>query len=161
MPASSFRRTSVVLLVALLAIAGLWWLVRAIGVPPPDHATQGPETTSSGPLSPGARHAFTATAYCKGHTTRAGVAPQRGVVASDPAVLPLGSIVEIDAGDDRMDGLYSVLDTGPNIRGRRLDLYMWSCHEALAFGRQSVEVTVIRAGWNPTAISTSAMNAED
>lgn len=140
----------------------MWGLAQLVGSPPPQgRATGEPDAARSGPLSPGARHAFTATAYCKGHTTRAGVAPRRGVIASDPAVLPLGSIVEIDADDDRMDGMYSVLDTGPKVRGRRVDLYMWNCHEALAFGRQSVEVTVLRAGWNPTAVSTLVTNAND
>src|SRR5688572_32267291 len=33
----------------------------------------------------------------------------------------------------------------------RSDLYMWSCHEALAFGRKDVQVTVLRLGWNPRA----------
>jgi hypothetical protein len=28
---------------------------------------------------------------------------------------------------------------------------MWSCHEALAFGRKGVQVTVLRLGWNPRA----------
>ncbi|MBM3770172.1 MAG: hypothetical protein FJW27_02590 [Acidimicrobiia bacterium] len=159
MRARSFLRMSVVVLVAS---AGLWWLVGTAGpVPPWESATGAPETATPGPLSPGARRAFTATAYCKGHTTRAGVAPRHGVIASDPAVLPLGSIVEIDADDDRLDGLYSVLDTGPKVRGRRVDLYMWSCHEALAFGKQSVEITVLRAGWNPAAVRAPATNAID
>jgi hypothetical protein len=45
------------------------------------------------------------------------------------------------------------MDTGPKVQGRILDLYMWSCHEALAFGRKQVEVTVLRLGWNPAASS--------
>jgi hypothetical protein len=44
-----------------------------------------------------------------------------------------------------------VLDTGPAIQGRKIDLYMWSCHEALAFGRKPVRLTVLRLGWNPRA----------
>ena len=30
---------------------------------------------------------------------------------------------------------------------------MWSCHEALKFGRKEVQVTVLRLGWDPTASS--------
>jgi hypothetical protein len=30
-----------------------------------------------------------------------------------------------------------------------LDLYMWSCHEALRFGRQAIQVEVLRLGWHP------------
>jgi hypothetical protein len=41
------------------------------------------------------------------------------------------------------------MDTGPAIQGRTLDLYMWSCHDALKFGRRAVQVNVLRLGWNP------------
>ena len=90
---------------------------------------------------------FDATAYCKGDQTAAGISVQAGMVAADPKVLPLGSIVQIDRVAPRYQGIYSVLDTGPEIQGRELDLYMWSCDEALAFGRQKVQVTVLRRGW--------------
>lgn len=93
---------------------------------------------------------WTATAYCKGTTTFAGVRVQRGMAASDPSVLPTGSIVRVrGTGDPRWDGVYSVLDTGPAITGRILDLYMWSCVEALDFGRRPIQVDVIRFGWRP------------
>lgn len=99
--------------------------------------------------SPGARLAFSATAYCKGLTTAAGVAAQSGVAASDPTILPTGSVVDVDTGDPRYSGIYSVVDTGPAVQGRELDLYMWSCHDALQFGRRPVRITVLRLGWNP------------
>jgi hypothetical protein len=35
------------------------------------------------------------------------------------------------------------------VKGRELDLYMWSCTEALAFGRRPVRVTILRLGWDP------------
>ena len=41
------------------------------------------------------------------------------------------------------------MDTGPEVQGRHLDLYMWSCNEALRFGRTAVRLTVLRLGWNP------------
>jgi len=105
----------------------------------------------SAPPSPGARLAFTATAYCKGDVTRAGVNAQVGVAASDPALLPLGSIVQLDFKDDRYDGIYSILDTGPAIEGRELDLFMWNCGEAQRFGRKPVRMVVLRLGWDPHA----------
>src|SRR5215471_6399195 len=40
---------------------------------------------------PGARLSFSATAYCKGLVTTAGVAAQTGVAAADPELLPVGS----------------------------------------------------------------------
>jgi hypothetical protein len=27
---------------------------------------------------------------------------------------------------------------------------MWSCHEALRFGKTAVRIAVLRLGWNPT-----------
>jgi hypothetical protein len=43
------------------------------------------------------------------------------------------------------------MDTGPKVQGRKLDLYMWSCKEALAFGHEGVKIVVLRLGWNPQA----------
>jgi 3D (Asp-Asp-Asp) domain-containing protein len=103
--------------------------------------------------APGSRISFTATAYCKGFVTTAGVAVQSGVAAADPALLPIGSIVELDAAAGRYDGIYSVLDTGPAVQGREIDVYMWSCNEALRFGRQPVRLNVLRLGWNPRAVT--------
>src|SRR6202165_4529760 len=51
--------------------------------------------------SPGARLAFSATAYCKGVTTASGVAAQTGVAAADPQLLPVGSVIEIDSTEVR------------------------------------------------------------
>src|SRR5437762_7615297 len=50
-------------------------------------------------LTPGARLAFTASAYCKGITTTSGVPAQRGIVAADPQLLPVGSVVQIGSSD--------------------------------------------------------------
>jgi len=100
---------------------------------------------------PGARLTVSATAYCKGSVTAAGVAVQNGAAASDRSLLPLGSVVQIDTGDSRYDGMYTILDTGPQIKGHEVDIYMWSCYDALAFGRRKVQVTVLRQGWNPRA----------
>ena len=96
-----------------------------------------------------------ATAYCKGSVTTAGVAVQNGAAASDRSLFPLGSIVDIDTGDRRYDGMYTILDTGPQIKGREVDIYMWSCNDALAFGRRQVQVTVVRKGWNPRATTAA------
>jgi len=94
---------------------------------------------------------FEATAYCKGETTAAGVAVRHGMAAADPTLLPLGSVVRVDTTDARYSGIWTVLDTGPEVKGRELDLYMWSCNDALAFGRQAVRVTILRLGWDPKA----------
>jgi 3D (Asp-Asp-Asp) domain-containing protein len=103
--------------------------------------------------SAGAKLPFNATAYCKGQTTASGVKVRSGIAAADPGLLPVGSVLNVAAGDSRYNGVYTVMDTGPKVQGRLLDLYMWSCHEALKFGRRQVQVTVLRLGWDPKASS--------
>ena len=99
--------------------------------------------------APGLRLRFTATAYCKGTTTASGVNVRRGIAAADPDLLPVGSVIQVDRLGERYNGIYNVLDTGPKVQGRHVDIYMWSCHEALELGRRPVQITVIRLGWNP------------
>jgi 3D (Asp-Asp-Asp) domain-containing protein len=106
----------------------------------------------------GARQLFSATAYCKGTTTASGVSVRTGIAASDPSLLPVGSVVNVTTGTQKYNGVYTIMDTGPKVQGRLLDLYMWSCHEALAFGRQQIELTVLRLGWNPSASTPSLVD---
>ncbi len=115
-----------------------------------------PITSDKAPATAGARLRFTATAYCKGLTTASGVGVTTGIVAADPALLPEGSVIEIDGAPrsgaalpDQYRGIYTVLDTGPAVNGRHIDVYLWSCNEALALGRRDAVVTVLRLGWNP------------
>jgi 3D (Asp-Asp-Asp) domain-containing protein len=109
----------------------------------------------------GARLPFVATAYCKGTTTASGVAVRSGIAAADPRLLPVGSVVRLDGTPEGHEGIYTVLDTGPKVQGRHVDLYMWSCHEALAFGRRKVSLTVLRRGWRPNADATEAARKGD
>jgi 3D (Asp-Asp-Asp) domain-containing protein len=106
--------------------------------------------------SPGARLRFGATAYCKGAVTASGVWPRTGVAAADPALLPVGSVIQVV---DRppYTGIYTIMDTGPMVQGRHIDIYMWSCTEALSFGRRAVDVTVLRLGWNPRTSTTGLL----
>jgi 3D (Asp-Asp-Asp) domain-containing protein len=101
--------------------------------------------------SPGARLSFLATAYCKGVTTASGVPVQAGIAAADPEILPVGSVVQIESLPDRHNGIYTIMDTGPAVQGRQVDIYMWSCNEALQFGRRLARLTVLRLGWSPRA----------
>jgi 3D (Asp-Asp-Asp) domain-containing protein len=106
----------------------------------------------------GTRQRFRATAYCKGTTTASGVGVRTGIAASDPALLPVGSVINVTTGNAKYNGVYTIMDTGPSVQGRLVDLYMWSCHEALAFGRQDIELTVLRFGWNPSASTPSLVD---
>ena len=107
-----------------------------------------PSSTGVGAPVPGARMVFEATAYCKGQTTASGVAVRSGIAAADPKVLPIGSVIEIRGVPSDFEGIYTVLDTGPAVQGREVDLYVWSCYEALAFGRRQAHINVLRMGWS-------------
>src|SRR5262249_4388631 len=85
---------------------------------------------------------FTATAYCTGRVTASGANVSAGVAAADPTVLPLGTGVDI-TGAAPYDGSYRVLDTGPRVGNRQVDLYIADCDAARRFGRRSVRVTIV------------------
>jgi 3D (Asp-Asp-Asp) domain-containing protein len=101
--------------------------------------------------APGLKLRFTATAYCKGTTTASGVNVRNGIAAADPQLLPVGSVIRVDRLGEKHNGIYTVMDTGPKVQGRHIDLYMWSCYEALELGRRPAQITVLRLGWNPRA----------
>jgi 3D (Asp-Asp-Asp) domain-containing protein len=112
----------------------------------------GPQTRPSeraGPqLSPGANVNLSATAYCDHGQTQSGVRTRPGIVAADPRVLPIGTVLRIED-PEPFDGIYVVMDTGRAIKGSRLDIYVPECGRAERFGRQMIRVTVLRLGWNP------------
>jgi 3D (Asp-Asp-Asp) domain-containing protein len=113
--------------------------------------------------APGLRLKFTATAYCKGETTASGTPVRSGIAAADPALLPVGSVVQVETRSGeamrKYDGIYTVMDTGPAVSGREIDIYMWSCIEAQIFGRRGIHLTVLRLGWNPGASSPRAVGS--
>jgi 3D (Asp-Asp-Asp) domain-containing protein len=86
-------------------------------------------------------NAFRATAYCLKGRTAMGSGVRRGIVAADPRVLPLGSQIQLNAGS--YSGTYTVADTGGAVKGRKLDIWVPSCSEAIRFGRKTVMVSRI------------------
>src|SRR5262245_20512552 len=96
---------------------------------------------------------FTATAYCKGTTTASGVNVRTGIAAADPDLLPVGSVIQVYRLGERYNGIYTIMDTGPAVQGRHIDIYMWNCNEALQLGRRDIAINVLRLGWNPTVTS--------
>jgi 3D (Asp-Asp-Asp) domain-containing protein len=95
---------------------------------------------------------FTATAYCDSGKTKAGVRTRSGVAAADPRLLPVGSVVRLRTPEKpRYEGIYTVMDTGSAVLGRRIDLFVANCHEARDFGLRRVVVRVLRLGWDPSA----------
>jgi 3D (Asp-Asp-Asp) domain-containing protein len=84
---------------------------------------------------------FHATAYCLKGRTASGEYVRPGIIAADPRVLPLGTVVHIKAG--RHTGTYTVADTGGKIKGRKVDIYFPTHREARQFGRQRVLIKVV------------------
>jgi 3D (Asp-Asp-Asp) domain-containing protein len=144
----SLRRRAVV---TGLAALGFAFLYQATAFDSRYAARQAELREDRATPTPGARLRFAATAYCKGTTTASGVGVRSGIAAADPALLPVGSVIQVDSLPERYNGVYTIMDTGPKVQGRHIDVYMWSCYEALEFGRRPVRLTVLRLGWNPRA----------
>ncbi len=99
------------------------------------------------PVKRGRELGFTATAYCHPGITKSGMKTREGFVAADPDVLPLGSVIHIlAAGDRRYERIYTVMDTGDRVHGRRIDLYLPDCREARRFGVRQVRLELVRTG---------------
>lgn len=60
------------------------------------------------------------------------------VIAVDPSVIPLGSQVHIPG-----YGTYIAGDTGSAIKGNRIDVHITDLNDAIAFGRRSMEITIL------------------
>ena len=107
-----------------------------------------PETTPQPSTSGTSLGQFKITAYCScskccgqwsGGPTASGVMPTAGrTIAVDPNVIPLGSKVTIDG------HTYVAEDTGGAIKGNRIDMYFNSHSEALNWGVQYKNVSVIK-----------------
>lgn len=78
-----------------------------------------------------------ATGYALRGSTASGIPVGPGVVAVDPAVIPLGTPLSIPG-----YGQGIAADTGGAIQGARIDLWFSSHAEALAWGRRSVTIGV-------------------
>ena len=113
------------------------------------HAAEAMPAEVSAAPQPGSRLRFKATAYCKGETTASGVSVRTGIAAADPQLLPVGTVVRLETPDPKLDGIWTIMDTGPAVQGRVVDLYLWSCHDALRFGRRDIQLEVLRLGWHP------------
>ena len=87
-----------------------------------------------------------ATAFARvGHLTASGTVAREGIVAADPAILPLGTRIRI-VGSEGYDGNYLVSDTGAGVKGRHIDVCVRSRAEAKRFGVKRVRVIVQKTG---------------
>ena len=80
-----------------------------------------------------------ATAYTHtGNPTFTGVMPQRGTIAVDPNVIPLGQEVYVEG-----YGYAIAQDTGGAIRGNKIDVFKDTREEAINWGRRNVRVYIL------------------
>lgn len=63
------------------------------------------------------------------------------VIAVDPKVIPLGSIVRVSYGSTSFEAI--AWDTGGAIKGYRIDILVSTLREAKKFGRQKIAVEVL------------------
>lgn len=79
-----------------------------------------------------------ATAYCHTGLTASGVRAGPGVVAVDRNVIPMGARVHVQG-----YGPAIAADTGKNIKGKRIDVWLPSRGECNRWGRRTVRVEVL------------------
>lgn len=87
---------------------------------------------------------YLATAYALDGITRSGVWVRPGVVAVDPDVIPLGSLLEIRSGS--YSGYYRAMDTGALVHGRHIDIYVPNASEARLYGRRRIQLRIVQTG---------------
>lgn len=80
----------------------------------------------------------TATAYSGGGVTATGVVPQRGTVAVDPKVVPMGQRVYVEG-----YGYGVAADVGSAIQGQRIDVYFPDPKQATRWGVRRVKMYVL------------------
>lgn len=97
-------------------------------------------------LSSGATEEFQATAYCVTGITKSGAWTELGIVAADPNVIPLGSMIYLES--PVMSGVYQVMDTGRLIKGKIIDIYIPSYELCREFGRRNVRIRILRYGFD-------------
>jgi len=78
---------------------------------------------------------FVASAYCLTGKMANGQRVHAGAIAADPRILPIGSRVLIEN-----MGIFTVKDTGGDIKGNRIDIWYSSCRTARIFGKKKVLV---------------------
>lgn len=62
-----------------------------------------------------------------------------GVIAVDPRVIPLGTVMWVEG-----YGYGVAADTGGDIKGNRIDVFLPSRHDANRWGRKEVKVKIIK-----------------
>lgn len=114
----------------------------ALAAPAPVASAAEPSTpapATSEPTLAGAARTLTvsSTGYAIRGRTATGIPTAPGVVAVDPAVIPLGTRLVIPGYGEGV-----AADTGGAVRGNAIDLWFPTLEQALAWGRRTVTITV-------------------
>lgn len=120
----------------------------AAASPPPDAASSPsaaapaappstPAPPPSGPAMSGKQMTVVSTAYALPGTTATGIPVGPGVVAVDPAVIPLGTRMTIPGYGEGF-----AADTGGAIKGARIDVWVPTEAQAEAWGVRTVTITL-------------------
>jgi 3D (Asp-Asp-Asp) domain-containing protein/septal ring factor EnvC (AmiA/AmiB activator) len=117
---------------------------KAASLPAPASAASAPVSAPAPAPTPvptsgsGSQLLVTATGYCLRGTTATGIPTGWGVVAVDPAVIPLGTRMSIPGYGEGV-----AADTGPAVRGAMIDVWFPTCAQALAWGRKVVSIRLL------------------
>ena len=89
------------------------------------------------PPASGRRMTVSSTGYCLKGSTATGIPVSLGVIAVDPAVIPLGTRMFVPGYGEGV-----AADTGSAVKGAMIDLWFPTCARARAWGRRTVTVTL-------------------
>jgi peptidoglycan DL-endopeptidase CwlO len=89
------------------------------------------------PPASGSKVTVSSTGYCLKGTTATGIPVGWGVVAVDPAFIPLGTRMFVPGYGEGV-----AADTGSAVRGAMIDLWFPTCAQALAWGRRTTTITL-------------------
>lgn len=98
------------------------------------------QAESSSNNNNGTSMSIEATAYAGDTITSTGTTPKWGTIAVDPTVIPYGTKVYIP----KFDMVFTAEDCGSAIKGKRIDIFMNSEAECVKFGRQNMEIKILK-----------------
>lgn len=61
-------------------------------------------------------------------------------------------------GDSTKPLMFLQVRLAEDAQGRHVDIYLWSCNDALELGRRAISLTVLRLGWSPQASKPSLVD---
>ena len=97
-----------------------------------------PPAPSPGPATSGSTMTVVSTAYAIHGTTATGIRTRRGICATDPTVIPLGTQFDVPG-----YGRCVAADTGGDIKGNRIDVWVATEAEALDWGFKTLTISIL------------------